>query len=68
MTVALAKWVKIKLYCAMTGHSIDSLKELRRGGSLIEGLHYKLAPGSERIYLFNHAEIDKFIDKARVIL
>lgn len=68
MTVTPAKWVKPRLYCTMTGHTMDTLKEMRREGHWVEGVHYKVAPGFERLYLFNHAEIDKLIDKARVIL
>jgi hypothetical protein len=61
----VAKWVKQNLYCAMTGHTVPTLKQLRFKGVFVEGKHYKSGPSCERTYYYDHAAIDKLIDKAK---
>lgn len=56
-----AKWVRLPLFCALTGHTPNTAKHMRAQGVWKLGVHYKGGPEGPRCLYYNIEAIDKLI-------
>lgn len=59
-TSQLPKWVKTKMYSAISGYSETAIRQKTNGGVWTEGIHWIKSPDGH--IMINHRAVDEWIE------